>query len=1091
MKIKTLKGLSKEQEKIYNGLCQIGELIGAFYLDGVMIAREECMLQTKLNLIAHCAREIDGGIRDVFAPEKMKLEKEAAIGGDENGHYASILVALGFSNDTITDEWIAVAGQFHKLAHRYGVWLKPKDHTEIWELWKRYEKILYILTGSVYAFRDRIDHLLNIETPTKEILGMMKNLFREGQNEFQFFKYLDKPGWLRPMFENDYLTILPDELPKDDQDRRILQDWLPLRYLVAIAPMAGRHDSLLISRKILGPLRAMVLSGDLYIDAYSLYNYCLIIAHLPNYVLDSTDVELLDYCEAYMKQQYPVHESVLMEDMLNRYIGEKQKDGLIELLGYAFGYIHYEEQIEGFEDMGITSQKRTEPNLGNTLHQYWTDEKVKEIMAITGILLPFRLIEILVSLSEHDSSNLHSMPSVEPSSQSRSYVYEWMGGLVDFLRRTSQTLSWEECVQLVDKLIATGKEICIRIAIHLIRVNLPASAGSFSTLMESFKLYGDFPVHELYLLIREISPKLEERELAHLFSWLEAIEYDTKIYGDNDTTQGRAYQIRRLTSALQVSSEVSKAMLANFIEPFDQINNWELDHAEFDFYSTSVKGFDLPLPISEFEPMSVEEQFSYLEKYPPAEDTFDTNARGLGLVLNNTIISDPEKYHPHLSELFSLEPFYLAEILGTYAQVARNGDLGYWRELLKLINANILTAEAAVGPGSKDRDHLLYSVASLLLVISERPSGIELSQDDISFLIEVSIRLLSANRTMPTKLIDRREWDSARLNSTAGKGYESLMNLNRLWNSEEENKGLHPLFKEFLEGKLKRSGVQEQEFSLALGHYFPYLLAADAAWCQEQKEKIFPAGDPMHLRLTTAALLLADENIYGNVIKFLRENELNPVLMNLYTDEGPETDRLCLYALTELSHFDQDAMEHKDSLIYLLFSGRRAVHLTGLIRAATRMQFVPQKVLIKVWKKVLEIALGDPEVYNVTLSHVAGFGLLSLIVEEQLELLEQSLGFLEPGPLSYRLTEKIAGSDADPKRAATLLLGIWKQTDMHVRTSEALTDFVERLYQQQDAKELADEIANYVAAKGDLGLKSVYDRVQVESLPKKEEPGQA
>src|SRR5690606_22867532 len=148
-----------------------------------------------------------------------------------------------------------------------------------------------------------------------------------------------------------------------------------------------------------------------------------------------------------------------------------------------------------------------------------------------------------------------------------------------------------------------------------------------------------FPVHEFYLLIHDISPTFDARELAQLFSWLEAIEYDPVVYGDNDTTQMRAYQIRRFVSALQVSSEVLKAMLANYIEPFDQINNWELDHAEFDFYSTISNGFDLPLPISEFEPMSVEEQLSYLEKYPPVEDAFDSNARGLGLILNNTIIS--------------------------------------------------------------------------------------------------------------------------------------------------------------------------------------------------------------------------------------------------------------------------------------------------------------------------------------------------------------------------------------------------------------------------------------------------------------------
>ncbi len=93
--------------------------------------------------------------------------------------------------------------------------------------------------------------------------------------------------------------------------------------------------------------------------------------------------------------------------------------------------------------------------------------------------------------------------------------------------------------------------------------------------------------------------------------------------------------------------------------------------------------------------------------------------------------------------------------------------------------------------------------------------------------------------------------------------------------------------------------------------------------------------------------------------------------------------------------------------------------------------------MIKVWKKVLEIALEDPEVYKVTLSQVSGFALLSFVKEEQLELLECSMEFLEPGPLTYRLTEKIASSDTNLKRAAHVLLDIWKQTQMKVQTSKA------------------------------------------------------
>ncbi|MGZ3821562.1 MAG: hypothetical protein ACXVB6_13275, partial [Mucilaginibacter sp.] len=86
MKITSLKGLTAEQERIYQGLLQIGELIASFYLDAILIIREECMLQTKVNLVAHCAREIDGALRGIFAPDKEKLSMAATLSGKDKGH---------------------------------------------------------------------------------------------------------------------------------------------------------------------------------------------------------------------------------------------------------------------------------------------------------------------------------------------------------------------------------------------------------------------------------------------------------------------------------------------------------------------------------------------------------------------------------------------------------------------------------------------------------------------------------------------------------------------------------------------------------------------------------------------------------------------------------------------------------------------------------------------------------------------------------------------------------------------------------------------------------------------------------------------
>jgi len=98
--------------------------------------------------------------------------------GKDQGHYASILVALGNDNSAVADEWLAIAKQFHGLAHRHEPWLKPRQASIVAALWSRYEKILAILTGSVYAIQDRIGQLIKVQEPTPEMLGALPNLIK-------------------------------------------------------------------------------------------------------------------------------------------------------------------------------------------------------------------------------------------------------------------------------------------------------------------------------------------------------------------------------------------------------------------------------------------------------------------------------------------------------------------------------------------------------------------------------------------------------------------------------------------------------------------------------------------------------------------------------------------------------------------------------------------------------------------------------------------------------------------------------------------------------------------------------------------------
>ena len=150
--------LSPRQTEIYRNLKAIGPEIAAFYINGVKT------LQDKDNEIAsyqlaHIAREIDGGLRDVLTntQDKKKIQKRLSnedIGDlkDRIGHIASILSALGIDDlhTPLARKWINVATKFHQFAHRHGPWETPRSIDTFIPLWYEFEDVLVDLVGNYY-----------------------------------------------------------------------------------------------------------------------------------------------------------------------------------------------------------------------------------------------------------------------------------------------------------------------------------------------------------------------------------------------------------------------------------------------------------------------------------------------------------------------------------------------------------------------------------------------------------------------------------------------------------------------------------------------------------------------------------------------------------------------------------------------------------------------------------------------------------------------------------------------------------------------------------------------------------------------------
>lgn len=252
---KRLKSLNASQQYIYEGLQQFGEEISAFYLDAIEILSSQS-IRTKTNLLAHLAREIDGGLRDILSPSAVKDQLQKTLSLDEvgefkhvKGHYASVLTALGVLPDSpLAKDWITVASRFAGFAHRHGAYKSPRSVDEFISLWRDYESVLYRLVGNSYAVQDRVKRLAVYQEPTSDIIDTLPNLFNNPVLYTRFFDELKQPGWLEPLHEAGFFkpsTVIPDQPVTLQTGEQGLQSnrWPPAEYLKVVAELNQTNPS--------------------------------------------------------------------------------------------------------------------------------------------------------------------------------------------------------------------------------------------------------------------------------------------------------------------------------------------------------------------------------------------------------------------------------------------------------------------------------------------------------------------------------------------------------------------------------------------------------------------------------------------------------------------------------------------------------------------------------------------------------------------------------------------------------------------------------------------------------------------------------
>ncbi|ETZ22849.1 hypothetical protein [Pedobacter sp. V48] len=1057
--------MNETQKKIYEGLKQISPEIGAFYKDALMIMGDDCLLSTKANLIAHLSREIDGGFRDIFAPKlpetkKKEAEEKEKLEDNKEGHRANIIRALGFENDKISKEWLSLAHSFNKFAHRHGH--TPRTFEEFKGNWDRYEKILHVLTGSAYAITDRINHIVKFDTPTKLVMGSVKQIMEDPVHRFQFFSSLKAQEWLLPLYEAGFFSS--DTYPKSQHE----EEWFQLRYLLYIAKTANEKQQGTIIQ-IIRNLQQSVVEGKTKINDHTISFMLGTLAKLPNYVLNENDIDLLVFLNGQWVNSHKFYESNFTEGFLKNHLETNNKEGLIKLLTYCFSFDKQEIKIDGFEELGLSYQKRVIPNLSEPYLRV-INQHIPEIIKIGGINLIEQLAVKLNELYIARPYELSAIPSIEISEQSSMYSGDWESSLVDFLTKSGETLSPGDLKIYVKLLFSQQCVTHSRIAIHLIRLHYSQLSSLFWEWLKSQKLDVLFPIHELYLLIRERFKNLSDEDFNMLITWIENITFQTEHLSPDEIKASIILRIRQYLDALKPEKEDQQRLLQSILTKYQDENSHPLEHPEFDGYSTAGYAYDFPEDVDELKEKSVAEQISYLSGFI-IPDHFNNIPMGLGTLMNNYIIDEPEKYLSKLHEMGKLPLIYLEQFISSFCHVMKNGALPDWKKPMD----SFISWSTENNKSGKTN---IYELASFLLLLSESNDTYQFTEDNLDLLLTKTVHLLSLDDYKTLEHLNE-DYSGFMLNDGNAKLFDALVNFSRLWaklQSAGTSPVLHPHVKDYLESNLSRISEKDKVFSIGLGMHIPFFHYADSDWCISNVDKIFPAENKLHFLYTIIGVFSNRYLPSKSVIKYMYDTGLNSSAVKIFQKDSPELNRLCRLALVEYFFIDPSVINKEQSLLSLIIAEENPLQFEKLINVCINLEKSTVLPVIELWQRVLDKCLTDPDKFKSTINSLVLLSdNLSELSADAIALIETCVSYLNDGRSSYilirnllRLSEKI------PDKVSELLLKIWEQTGIRPYANYELKQFVGMLYIKGMQKQ-ADEICMYVASTGNLTLKPIYD----------------
>lgn len=522
--------LTAQQVEIHRNLKSIGPEIAAYYMDGIRILQNKD-LETAASLLAHIAREIDGGLRDILSNDQAKkgIQKQLTrktltqLGHyselkDRKGHFASILVALNVDdvNQLSPDDsrvrlavrWINVAKDFVIFAHRHGAWRSPRRIEDFTGLWLEFEGILHDLVGNYLNLLDRLDRIRNA-APTKERRGALHNLLKSEARLTYFFNELKSLSWLVPLKEDGWFDPIKNPIPHEDVDTSgtlFTPTWHALEYVVWVSHHPERPIDTLI--EIVNSIIDYTDdNGNRIENGRTDLQTIKIIGSFP---IESIELQHIEFMGIALKSRwkYGLLDQEITETILPKFLDAGVKELTLILINVML-------------DIGIVNGR-----IISIMNDYWLEDALKKhgqaIANLCGIEAAQITLEQIRAIDREAPFAFNFIQLVE-SDISQLNVADYTELIVSFTSLLYQFAEPNSIKTTVKELLNEPHTIIRRIGVNAINLHYDALKDLFwnweGNPLDEYELKP-----EMYQLIQTNSSTFDDDEMEQILQWIESTQ---------------------------------------------------------------------------------------------------------------------------------------------------------------------------------------------------------------------------------------------------------------------------------------------------------------------------------------------------------------------------------------------------------------------------------------------------------------------------------------------------------------------------------------------------------------------------------------